>query len=265
MKNKKRLTRQSYYLLSGFFLTIGLIIIVWWPLVKDYFSLLDPEKPLFTQIDWLLIGIFVCMSALIVMGADLKKDIWVIVIGAAGGFIIESWGTNTGLWHYFTGEKPPLWIIPAWPIAALSITRLTNIIDNYIKRWQDKPFHSVTLFAFFAFFLMTTWFIRWTLKNPISILVLCLMLLLILVSKADRRLFLFFMVGSFAGIFLEVWGTTRECWTYYTHEMPPVFAIFAHGFAAVAFFRMELIIKSHVAMSRNILFKLRRYKNVEID
>jgi hypothetical protein len=32
-------------------------------------------------------------------------------------------------------------------------------------------------------------------------------------------------------------GTTRECWTYYTLQKPPLFAILAHGMAAVAFWR----------------------------
>jgi len=30
---------------------------------------------------------------------------------------------------------------------------------------------------------------------------------------------------------------TRECWTYYTLETPPLFAVLSHGMAAVAFWR----------------------------
>jgi hypothetical protein len=40
------------------------------------------------------------------------------------------------------------------------------------------------------------------------------------------------------GYFLELWGTTRQCWTYYTFETPPLFAVLAHGMAAVAFWRV---------------------------
>ena len=43
------------------------------------------------------------------------------------------------------------------------------------------------------------------------------------------------------GYFLELWGTTRACWTYYTLETPPLFAVLAHGLAAVAFWRARLI------------------------
>jgi hypothetical protein len=45
------------------------------------------------------------------------------------------------------------------------------------------------------------------------------------------------------GYFLELWGTTRECWTYYTFQTPPLFAVLAHGMAAVAFWRTGLLVK----------------------
>jgi uncharacterized membrane protein len=46
-----------------------------------------------------------------------------------------------------------------------------------------------------------------------------------------------FVAGSFLGIFLEYWGTSRHCWNYYTGGIPPVIAVVAHGFASVAFAR----------------------------
>jgi hypothetical protein len=49
---------------------------------------------------------------------------------------------------------------------------------------------------------------------------------------------LIFAAGAGLGYFLERWGTTRECWMYYTHQTPPLFAVLAHGLAAVAFWRV---------------------------
>ena len=46
-----------------------------------------------------------------------------------------------------------------------------------------------------------------------------------------------FIAGAGLGYFLERWGTTRECWTYYTLQTPPLFAVLAHGLAAAAFWR----------------------------
>ena len=63
-------------------------------------------------------------------------------------------------------------------------------------------------------------------------------------TPTDHRLaVLTFVAGSGLGYFLERWGTTRLCWTYYTRQTPPIFAVFAHGFAAVAFWRAGLLAK----------------------
>jgi len=40
-----------------------------------------------------------------------------------------------------------------------------------------------------------------------------------------------------------LWGTTRQCWTYYTRQTPPLFAVLAHGMAAVAFWRAQLALE----------------------
>lgn len=54
---------------------------------------------------------------------------------------------------------------------------------------------------------------------------------------------IFTLAGAGLGYFLELWGTTRECWTYYTLQTPPLFAVLAHGMAAVAFWRAGLVVK----------------------
>ena len=65
------------------------------------------------------------------------------------------------------------------------------------------------------------------------------------------------------GYFLELWGTTRECWTYYTFQKPPLFAVLAHGMAAVAFWRTELLVKMVWKKTVPNLFKLLRRKSYE--
>jgi hypothetical protein len=58
-----------------------------------------------------------------------------------------------------------------------------------------------------------------------------------------------FLMGAALGYFLERWGTSRLCWTYYTRETPPVFAVFAHGMASVSFWRAN----------KAILFALQKF------
>jgi hypothetical protein len=230
--------RDSSLLLSGFLLTIGLIAYLWWPLAQEYLSYIPWDGPWWRYIDWLLIGIFLFMSLTIITRADLRADARIILIGAAGGLVIESWGTQTSLWTYYTAERPPLWIIPAWPIASLSIDRLTRLFDHllpagardHILKWLYWPL----MVGFYALMLVFVWP---TLDKPLTWCSLGLCLYLILTERNPYGALLAFTAGAGLGYFLERWGTTRECWTYYTLQKPPFFAVLAHGMAAVAFWR----------------------------
>ncbi|MCI0398175.1 MAG: hypothetical protein L0322_25040 [Chloroflexi bacterium] len=234
-------TRSSTVLLSAFFLTIFLLGYVWWPLAAEYLAQIDSNRPLWQQLDWLLLGIFAAMSLLIVAGADLKTDALVILVGLAGGLAIESWGTQTQLWVYYTQERPPLWIIPAWPIASLSIDRLVRLVDRLIPAGPRffTGLYWLLLPAFLALMLAFTWP---ALDKSFTLLALASCVLLTLTPTNHRLAVLTFVAGSGLGYFLEVWGTTRLCWTYYTQETPPLFAVLAHGMAAVAFWRAGLIL-----------------------
>lgn len=234
-------TPHSYYLLSGFLVTVFLLGYIWWPLAREYLSYIDWSGNWWLYLDWLLLGIFMVMSLLIMAGADLRVDLRIILVGLVGGLVIESWGTQTNLWHYYTAERPPLWIIPAWPIASLSIDRLVRLLHKTIPRWDHKAFKITYWLVFPAFYLLMLHFIRPTLDKSLSLSALGLVTLLILTPTDHRLAVLTFMAGSGLGYFLERWGTTRECWSYYTYQTPPLFAVLAHGMAAVAFWRSVLL------------------------
>jgi hypothetical protein len=151
--------------------------------------------------------------------------------------VIESWGTQTNLWFYYTAERPPLWIIPAWPIASLSIDRVTRLLDQLSSRKHDnlmRKLYWITLSGFYGLMLAFVWP---TLNQSLTQFSLLLCLVLIVSEKEPRGALLTFLVGAGLGYFLERWGTTRECWTYYTFQKPPLFAVLAHGMAALAFWR----------------------------
>ena len=82
---KKVWTRDSSILLGGFFVTILLIIYIWWPLAVEYFAYVDWSGEWWRYIDWLLIGIFAFMSITIIARADLKTDLFIIFVGTFGG------------------------------------------------------------------------------------------------------------------------------------------------------------------------------------
>src|ERR1041384_7786321 len=239
-------TRDSSILLGGFFVTVLLIIYIWWPLAVEYFAYVDWNGPWWRYIDWLLLGIFGFMSITIMTSANIKTDLLIVFVGLCGGLIIESWGTQTNLWHYYTAERPPLWIIPAWPIASLSIDRITRFLNWTIEhKTTNLEYLISTLYwiTFGSFLTLMLIFVVPTFDKSYTWFSLILCILLILTPTNHRYALLTFIAGSLLGYFLERWGTTRECWTYYTNQTPPLFAVVAHGMAAVAFWRAGLLLK----------------------
>ena len=255
MKNetKRFWTRDSSILLGGFFVTIFLIVYIWWPLAEEYLAFVDWSGAWWLYMDWLLLGVFLFMSITIVARANLKTDVLIVFVGICGGLAIESWGTQTNLWFYYTAERPPLWIIPAWPIASLSIDRITRFlnwtVDESSKRIKPTILHAKRLISvlywltFASFLTLMLVFVSPTFDKSYTWLALTLCILLIITPTDYRFALLTFIAGAGLGYFLELWGTTRECWIYYTNETPPFFAVLAHGMAAVAFWRAGVVLK----------------------
>jgi hypothetical protein len=290
LRSELRFTRSSKHLLSLFFLTLFVLGYVWWPLALEYLNQINWQKNLWPQIDWLLIGIFVFMSFMLMAGADLRRDATIIFVGFVGGLVIESWGTQTEIWTYYTAERPPLWIIPAWPIASLTIDRMVYVLDLLLGKGMTEAVSREPLAAssyqlpvssyqspvsslqslsllvsssrttftwlywliFPAFYVLMLWFVWPTLDKSFTLIALTLCAMLILTPTNHRIAVLTFTAGVGLGYFLERWGTTRLCWTYYTQETPPLFAVLAHGMAAVAFWRSALLLKM-------VIYKLTGY------
>ena len=220
-----------------FALVILLIVYFWWPLADMVIRQVDWRGAWWLTFDWLLVGIFVFMTGLIVTGADLKRDAVIVLVGMCGGLVIESWGTQTRLWTYFTNERPPLWIIPAWPIASLTIDRMVRQLAIFTPHQPIRAYQVACVLAFAGFGAIMLPFVWPTIDRAMTLAALALVVALVVIPGDGRLTLLHLAAGIGLGYFLEVWGTTRGCWTYYTRETPPLFAVLAHGMAAVAFWR----------------------------
>lgn len=201
--------------------------------------------------DPLLWMIWAFMTAVLCWNIDPKRDLPRMAVGLLGGLIIEAWGTHTMLWTYYTNERPPLWIIPAWPVAAIAIDRLARALDYLCSRIKLEYLWWFIWIGFLPLMLEFVWptIDKWTTWFAIAVV------LVAAVIPSDRRLDVCLMLaGSGLGIFLEYWGTSRYCWTYYTQEIPPVFAVFAHGIASIAFQRGALVLVKSLAFWRDKIF-----------
>jgi hypothetical protein len=212
---------------------IGIVVAVGTAVGVSWRHLIDIHQPF----DPLLAGLWVGMTLLLAWRIRPKRDLVLVFSACCGGFLIEWWGTTTELWTYFTSERPPLWIIPAWPVAALATDRLTMMIERLLPtrgtwRWRILYFGTLAAFvvAMFAF-------MKPGMATTSSRAVLVIMVVVTATPLQPRRDVALFAAGSALGWLLEYWGTTSHCWTYYTHQTPPLVTAFAHGFASVAFGR----------------------------
>ena len=199
------------------------------------------------SMDWLLGATWLLMAALLCLGVNARRDLLLLAVGLCGGTVIEWWGTNTLLWSYFTDERPPPWILPAWPIAALTIDRLARLLERPVlalerrrrRAFGERSFR-VFYFAVLPAFVVALFAFVWpSLQKPATQVVLVIVAFVTLRCPNARRDAFLFVAGSALGVLLEYWGTSRQCWTYYTQEVPPPVTVFAHGFASVAFARVH--------------------------
>jgi len=226
---------------SGFtkmsFVPVGALAVIAIVVMTGWWELVSFDQPF----DPVLAAIWTSMGILLSWRVRLRNDIILAMTAFCGGFVIEWWGTTTELWTYFTHERPPLWIIPAWPVAALATDRLTHIFDNAVPKVSTKLCMFLYYIALPAFVLGMIRFMIPSIAITSSRVVIAIMTLIVFSARRFRRDLALFVMGTALGWFLEYWGTTRECWTYYTHETPPLITALAHGFATVAFGRVASV------------------------
>ena len=222
-----RYVREGYDRRS--FFALGTLGVVYLTVAIVFNHLIDLDAPA----DYLLGGIWLFMTATLVWGVDYRRDLKLAFVAFFGGLVIEWWGTTTHLWWYYTKERPPLWILPAWPVAALTIERMALVVNRALPARA-----SLLWWVLLPGFVVWMTFFGWKTHDILSSRVIFLLMVGVLATATDRRKDLaIFLAGGLLGIFLEYWGTSRFCWRYYTREVPPAVATVAHGFASVAFWR----------------------------
>ena len=159
IRNDPFWTRDSSILL-GIFVTIFLILYIWWPLAEEVSIVCGLERRLVAYMDWLLFGIFGFMSITIIARANLKTD-----CSSSSSASAADWQLSYGAHKQTSGIITPQNVRPCGSsppgrLRILSIDRITrflNWIDQKVTRESEG--NSSFLFSFlywitFASFLI---------------------------------------------------------------------------------------------------------------
>ncbi len=144
------------------------------------------------------------------------RDAAVLLLGLAAGWAAEAWGTRLGLWHYYTGERPPLWIVPAWPLGAALIERLG---ERARARWGAAP-RSAYWAASLAVAAYCLAFSRPWLDRPVGWLGAVAAGAALLAVPEPAEDFWLLAAGLACVFFADLWGTTNGCWAYWLRHEP---------------------------------------------
>jgi hypothetical protein len=187
--------------------------------------------------DPLLMACWLIMLVLMIAHVDIRHDARVAAVALAGGAFIEWWGTRAGLWEYFTLARPPLFILLAWPPATLAIERLAWAAGALAPP-PGRAWRGVWISVIGGFAVYFTWWLRPGYGHPLTWIAGAAMLGVLVTCRDHRVDVCRFVAGAALGYLLERWGTSRGCWEYWSGGTPPVAAVLAHGFAAIAFLRV---------------------------
>ena len=185
--------------------------------------------------DKLLAFIWLAMTALLAWDIRPKRDCLLLAIGLAGGFVVEWWGTHTRTWDYFTAERPPVWILPSWAVAALAIDRMGRLFTPLIPLvGEPRLAYWCTMLSFVAGAALFMWP---KFGHPSCWIIIGILLFALFWKPKPEKDLCIFFGGVVLGFFLEYWGTTRRCWVYYTGQVAPPIVVLAHGYASMIFSR----------------------------
>lgn len=266
LRKPRQLNQKKYLLISGL-AALAMLVFISWKSFFTYHQYFFSRNNFFIfqdgHLDYLMLYNHLMMTFFLLRRPNVKIDLLTAMVAYIGGLYIESWGTQSQLWVYFTLERPPIWIVPSWIVLTISIDRFYEMLNHFFKKrdliskqkWQIIYWLIVILFLFFMFrFVYSVLFQSLTL---FSVTVTLFYLVFVAIyKKMYRESVLIFIAGSILGFGIELWGTSRHIWTYYNHEIPPMVVVFGHGAVSIVFWYNRLFAEYCLQKYRDFLNKI---------
>ncbi|MCX5796449.1 MAG: hypothetical protein NTY77_13230 [Elusimicrobia bacterium] len=170
---------------------------------------------------WRVIGEIALLGSIVLMTLRTvparitpKRDAWIVFYAALLGWCVEAWGTRTGVWAYYTGEAPPLWIIPGWILGALVIDRAAVALEaRFGGRLAAR--RGAAYWGYAAAFALVFWAFVLPAAPRLSSAAVFALLAAALLYRPDPRDASVLVTGLVYVFCADFWGTTNGCWAYY--------------------------------------------------
>jgi hypothetical protein len=206
----------------------------------------------FGLLPWLVL---VIILSLLYYRSDWQVDLPIFLAGLALGYWGEWWGTTRGVWTYWNGATPPVYLPPLWGIGVLNAWKLQSLILPLWKRPPPAWRRGVMLAVFFLLPVVTlarSWpllmAVDWRGRLDVHFFAgLFLAIGMAFYRFEWRQTFLLFLCGTLLGGFYEYMGTTWGEWVYITGETPPWWIAPLWGYAVVAMVRLAELARKGIA------------------
>jgi hypothetical protein len=208
---------------------------------------------LLTQLGPLPWVILAAAVFLVLRHSDYRFDVPIFLAGLGLGYWGEWWGTTRGVWTYWNGATPPLYLPPLWGIGVLTVARLAGLAagkrDGSLPAWA-KTGMAASFIALPALAFARSWpllaAVDWNGRLDVHFFAGLLVAAALFLAGFDlRENFVLFMCGALLGFAYEFLGTRWGEWRYITGEAPPLWIAPLWGFAAVAMVRLARAVSKY--------------------
>jgi hypothetical protein len=192
---------------------------------------------------WVILGL---VGFLVLYRSDYRTDVALFLSGYLLGYWGEWWGTSRGVWTYWDGSTPPLYLPPLWGIGLLTVYRLSSLILPKLQPNPDRLIRWSMLASFLILPLLAfahSWpslvLVDWRGRLDYHFIAGILVAGVLILYRFDlRETFVFFICGTILGGTYEYLGTSWGEWRYITGEVPPLWIAPLWGFATVAMVKL---------------------------
>lgn len=197
----------------------------------------------FGPLAWLPLGL---VLFLLLYRSDYRSDLPLFIAGLALGYWGEWWGTTRGVWTYWNGATPPVYLPPLWGLGLITVFRLGRalhaLLDRPLPRWADW-----LMAGSFVFFPLAAFSRSWSLlaavdwrgRLDVHFYAGIVVAVVLIAYQFDLRwTFSLYVCGMLLGGMYEYLGTTVGEWVYITNETPPLWIAPLWGLAAAAMWRL---------------------------